>query len=169
MTTLPPGCLVPCSDCGDNVPEHVCCIGCGASLCGICSIDNLQQFEDSLSCLACIRDWKIRCGDMVSDQVARLSQGRARRSRREYSSSSSESESDSEDGSVCDKAAGDNAAGGGGRRPRKPIRCESCTCIPEDGGWRCGGCKEVTYCGAGCQRRHWKIHRIVCGKLLRRY
>ncbi|KAG2484035.1 hypothetical protein HYH03_017125 [Edaphochlamys debaryana] len=30
---------------------------------------------------------------------------------------------------------------------------------------RCGGCKAVRYCGAGCQRAHWPAHRPECGAM----
>ena len=26
----------------------------------------------------------------------------------------------------------------------------------------CGGCKEVHYCGVGCQKKHWKLHKSEC-------
>jgi len=27
---------------------------------------------------------------------------------------------------------------------------------------RCGKCKKMCYCGAGCQKAHWKLHKKVC-------
>ena len=30
---------------------------------------------------------------------------------------------------------------------------------------RCGRCKSVRYCGEACQRRAWKEHKLVCGKV----
>ena len=26
----------------------------------------------------------------------------------------------------------------------------------------CGGCKQVRYCGALCQREHWRAHKAAC-------
>lgn len=28
---------------------------------------------------------------------------------------------------------------------------------------RCGACKKVTYCSAGCQKAHWRVHKLTCG------
>jgi hypothetical protein len=28
----------------------------------------------------------------------------------------------------------------------------------------CSACKGVAYCGRGCQKAHWKLHKDVCGK-----
>eukprot|EP00959_Pyramimonas_sp_CCMP1952_P286621 5993414-Pyramimonas_sp.AAC.2 len=28
---------------------------------------------------------------------------------------------------------------------------------------RCGKCRGVSYCGAGCQRKHWSSHKQACG------
>ena len=27
---------------------------------------------------------------------------------------------------------------------------------------QCNGCEAVTYCGSKCQRKHWKLHRLLC-------
>jgi len=148
--------------------EYIVCRGCSVYVCEGCVDDHNRRLSPPTigECVTCFDEWY---------QVARLSTNRSGGGREEYSSSdsdsgsNSDSDSDSEKGLGRGHVAGDNSACRGGRRPRKPVRCASCTRIPEDGGWRCGGCKEVTYCGAGCQRRHWKRHRIVCGKLLRRY
>jgi hypothetical protein len=29
---------------------------------------------------------------------------------------------------------------------------------------RCSACKKVTYCGAACQKAHWKWHKAECKK-----
>jgi hypothetical protein len=29
---------------------------------------------------------------------------------------------------------------------------------------RCGACKKVAYCGAACQKAHWKAHKALCKK-----
>ena len=33
---------------------------------------------------------------------------------------------------------------------------------------KCGGCKQVAYCNAGCQKSHWKTHKNDC-KLFNTY
>jgi hypothetical protein len=27
---------------------------------------------------------------------------------------------------------------------------------------KCGGCKDVSYCDAVCQKKDWKVHKITC-------
>lgn len=29
----------------------------------------------------------------------------------------------------------------------------------------CGACQSVYYCGESCQRQHWPVHRLACGRL----
>jgi hypothetical protein len=29
---------------------------------------------------------------------------------------------------------------------------------------RCGKCRQIAYCSKGCQKAHWKVHKLVCGK-----
>jgi hypothetical protein len=33
---------------------------------------------------------------------------------------------------------------------------------------KCGGCQCVFYCGAKCQKAHWKQHKTVCAELAER-
>jgi hypothetical protein len=48
-----------------------------------------------------------------------------------------------------------SAAAGGARR------CALCS--KEGGGLkRCKGCNSVRYCGADCQKEHWKAHKAAC-------
>ena len=37
-----------------------------------------------------------------------------------------------------------------------------CACCHKVGRYRCSGCKQVVYCGAICQKKHWPSHRDEC-------
>lgn len=37
-------------------------------------------------------------------------------------------------------------------------------CEKTEGTKNCIGCKQVSYCGKGCQKKDWKGHKTVCGK-----
>ena len=39
-------------------------------------------------------------------------------------------------------------------------RCQSCCCVNDLR--RCGGCRQVWYCGDDCQRADWASHRAEC-------
>jgi hypothetical protein len=39
--------------------------------------------------------------------------------------------------------------------------CANCA---NSGSVRCGGCKQVRYCGADCQKNHWPEHKKTCGR-----
>jgi hypothetical protein len=39
--------------------------------------------------------------------------------------------------------------------------CANTTCL-KIGANQCGGCRATTYCGSGCQKAHWKQHKMVC-------
>ncbi|RKP13857.1 hypothetical protein BJ684DRAFT_15780 [Piptocephalis cylindrospora] len=42
-------------------------------------------------------------------------------------------------------------------------RCGECLRLGNDSLQRCGGCRQVWYCGVGCQRRAWKEHHgVMC-------
>lgn len=43
--------------------------------------------------------------------------------------------------------------------------CAECGAASKDGGQeldRCASCKDRKYCNKGCQKRHWKMHKIIC-------
>ena len=40
--------------------------------------------------------------------------------------------------------------------------CAECQQALGGKGWRCGQCKQVAYCGAKCQSRHWRLHKRTC-------
>ena len=40
--------------------------------------------------------------------------------------------------------------------------CAECQQALGGKGWRCGQCRQVAYCGAKCQSRHWPLHKRTC-------
>ncbi|PSN72459.1 hypothetical protein BS50DRAFT_583994 [Corynespora cassiicola Philippines] len=40
-----------------------------------------------------------------------------------------------------------------------PTICGACK---EIGTLRCGGCKNMHYCGSECQRKDWRVHKLLC-------
>jgi hypothetical protein len=51
---------------------------------------------------------------------------------------------------------------------RVTTECQFCGEKPGDAAiklLRCGRCKGVAYCYSGCQKAHWKIHKIECVKI----
>ncbi|KAF7329079.1 MYND-type domain-containing protein [Mycena kentingensis (nom. inval.)] len=43
--------------------------------------------------------------------------------------------------------------------------CVHCFTISDDPLPKCTGCRRVAYCGAKCQTKDWKDHKIICGDL----
>jgi hypothetical protein len=42
------------------------------------------------------------------------------------------------------------------------VACAECQQALGGKGWRCGQCRQVAYCGAKCQSRHWPLHKRTC-------
>jgi hypothetical protein len=57
--------------------------------------------------------------------------------------------------------------GGRDRKARKQTRCGNCNKnLGKSEGFNCIACDAITYCGADCQRAHWKSgHKKECAKL----
>jgi hypothetical protein len=43
------------------------------------------------------------------------------------------------------------------------VREADCAVCGREGWLRCGKCKSVHYCGSGCQRTDWPLHKRTCG------
>lgn len=52
--------------------------------------------------------------------------------------------------------------------PANKQSCVCANCAQTNCSKRCGGCKEVYYCSADCQKKHWEKHKASCNKVKRK-